>query len=122
MAQEVPCAVAYNNFLGLATKMEGARKLRRRKRNTTIELAAMSGDKTTRNNLGCMEGQTGNHRRTMTHLLISAKAATSIFGQCEDGSYKKKLYVIPKSYKQDEVKIDMRDKTRSVKDQSSDII
>ncbi|EJK45067.1 hypothetical protein THAOC_36342, partial [Thalassiosira oceanica] len=41
------------------------------------EKAAMQGHAKSRYNLGCYEGQTGNHDRALRHLLISAKMGDS---------------------------------------------
>ena len=38
------------------------------------EIAAMKGSVTARHNLGCVEGNTGNHQRAMKHFMLAAKA------------------------------------------------
>ena len=65
---ELGCAVAYNNFSGLAYENGRGVEIDQKNAKHYYELAAMSGDKTTRNNLGCTEGQASNHRRPMKHL------------------------------------------------------
>ena len=85
------------------------------------ELAAMNGSILARNNLGCMEGQTGNHQRAYKHALIAAKTGDKrSLDNLKDGymegyitkeHYANTLRAYQKS--QDEMKSDARDKAQA---------
>ena len=59
-------AVNYDNGMGVDINTKKAKHY--------YELAAMNGDVDARYNLGCLEGNAGNHHRAMKHLLITARA------------------------------------------------
>ena len=72
-AGELGCAGAYFN-LGIAYRFGNGVEVDKKKAKYFYELAAMKGDVQARNNLGCMEGQAGNHQRAMNHFKLAAKA------------------------------------------------
>ena len=80
-AGELGCAEAYFN-LGIAYSNGDGMEIDKKKAKHYNELAAMNGDVTARYNLGCSEGQDGNHHRAMKHLLISARVGhkLSLYG------------------------------------------
>ena len=113
-AGELGCATAYYNLgnayrLGRGVEVEAKH---------CYELAAMNGHVIARHNLGGLEGQTGNFKRAMKHLLISARAGCKksldlVMGGYKDGFVTKEEYAnalreCQKS--QDEMKSDARDK------------
>ena len=89
------------------------------------ELAAMNGDIQARNNLGCMEGQAGNHHRAFKHCLISARAGDKMSldavkkgymaGYVTKEEYANTLREYQKS--QDEMNSEARDKALSARNQ-----
>ena len=72
-AGELGCDEAYFNLGNAYDDGEGV-DIDEEKAKHYWELAAMMGNVLARNNLGCMEGQTGNPHRAMKHFLISARA------------------------------------------------
>ena len=72
-AGELGYSGGYYN-LGQAYRLGRGVEIDKKKATYYYELAAMSGDIKARNNLGCLEGQAGNHRRAFKHCLISARA------------------------------------------------
>jgi len=73
-AGELGCAYAYYN-LGQSYNNGTGVEVDNNKAIYYWELAAAKGgDIMGRNNLGCVEGNSGNHHRAMKHFIISAKA------------------------------------------------
>ena len=72
-AGELGCALAYYN-LGNSYHNGIGVEVDKKKAKHYYELAAMKGSILSRHNLGCMEGQAGNHQRAMKHFIISARA------------------------------------------------
>ena len=72
-AGELGCAEAYHNLGSSYYNGEGV-EVDKKKAKHYLELAAMNGDIFARYNLGCLEGQTGNHHRAMKHFLLAARA------------------------------------------------
>ena len=72
-AGELGCAEAYYN-LGNSYREGMGVDINTKKAKHYYELAAMNGDVDARYNLGCLEGNAGNHHRAMKHLLITARA------------------------------------------------
>lgn len=72
-AGELGCARGYFN-LGQVYDSGTGVEVDKKKAKYYFELAAMDGDITGRNNLGCMEYEAGNHYRAFKHLIIAAKA------------------------------------------------
>jgi TPR repeat protein len=106
------CAEAYHNLgnfyaqgMGVDTDEENAKHY--------YELAAIGGNVLARNNLGCMEGQTGNIHRAMKHFLISARLTLDTIksgfrsGIVTKDEYANALRSYQKS--QDEMKSEARD-------------
>ena len=85
------------------------------------ELAAMNGHIKARYNLGCLEGNSGNHRRAMKHFKMSAKAGDEmslstvkrrfIKGFVSKDEYADTLRAYQKQ--QNEMKSDERNKTEA---------
>ena len=82
------------------------------------ELAAMNGDVDARYNLGCVEGNAGNHTRSLKHFILAAKAGFKMsLDEVKEGFMKgfitKDEYANTlRAYQQrhDEMKSDDRDK------------
>ena len=72
-AGELGCVDAYYN-LGVVYRTGNGAEIDKKKAKHYYELAAMNGDVAARHNLGCLEGQAGNHQRAMKHFIISARA------------------------------------------------
>ena len=82
------------------------------------ELAAIKGNVYARHQLGCVEGQAGNHQRTMKHFILAAKAGEEgsldmikvgfRSGYVMKDEYENTLRAYQKS--QDEMKSEARDK------------
>ena len=108
--------VYYN--LGNSYRMGRGVEVDMKKAKHYYELAAMNGHVMARNNLGMMEGQTGNYKRAFKHLLISAKAGdddsldTVKKGYMQRHVTKEEYANTLREYQksQDEMKSDARDK------------
>ena len=72
-AGELGCALAYFNLGNNYDNGRGV-EINEKKAEHYYGLAAMNGSVKARNNLGCLEGQAGNHQRAMKHFIISARA------------------------------------------------
>jgi len=72
-AGELGCAEAYHN-LGNSYYHGRGVEIDKKKAVYYDKLAAMEGDVLARHNLGCVEGQAGNHQRAMKHMIIAARA------------------------------------------------
>jgi hypothetical protein len=123
-AGELGCAVAYYNLGNSYLEGKGV-DINTKKATHYYELAAMNGDVMARNNLGCLEGQAGNHQRAFKHYIISASAGDKMsldavkYGYTE-GLVKKKEYANTlREYQksQDEMKSDARDKALTARNQ-----
>ena len=116
-AGELGCATAHSN-LGIAYENGFGVEVDKKKAKHYYELAAMSGDIKARHNLGCSEGNAGNHRRAMKHLIIAARAGYKdsldmvrqgyMAGHVTKEQYANTLREYQKS--QDEMKSEARDK------------
>ena len=72
-AGELGCAEAYfrlgysfSNGMGVETDKKKAKHY--------YEIAAMKGNVKARHNLGCIEGNAGNHQRAFKHFILAARA------------------------------------------------
>ena len=72
-AGDLGCAGAYYN-LGFAYANGYGVEIDMKKAKHYYELAAMNGNVLARNNLGCIEGEAGNHLRAMKHFILAARA------------------------------------------------
>ena len=116
-AGELGCANAYYNLGIMYSNGRGA-AIDKKKARHYYELAAMNGDVEARHNLSCMEGQTGNYKRAMKHVIISASAGYKpsldllkqgyMSGYITKDQYANALREYQES--QDEMKSDARDK------------
>ena len=119
-AGELGCALAYFN-LGHSYYSGTGVEIDIKKAKHYYELAVMNGDIDARHNLGCLEGQAGNHQRAYKHCLIAARAghanalkivkAGYTEGHITKEEYAKTLREYQKS--QGEMKSDMRDKAHA---------
>ena len=120
-AGELGCAEAYCN-LGVSYDSGMGVEVDKKKAKHYYELAAMNGNVNARFNLGCMEGQAGNHHRAYAHFILSAKAGDNksldaVKKGFIDGVMTKDGYAnILRAHqqRQDEMKSDDRDKARSI--------
>ena len=71
-AGELGCVEAYFN-LGMSYDFGHGVEVDKKKAKHYYELAAIGGSPQARYNLGCDEGNTGNHERAMKHFIIAAK-------------------------------------------------
>ena len=116
-AGELGCANGYYN-LGQSYNEGTGVTIDKKKAKHFYELAAMNGDIMARYNLGCLEGQAGNHRRAMKHFLIAGRAgytdALSMIKQGFMNGYvaKEEYTTTLRAYqkRKDDMKSDMRDK------------
>jgi hypothetical protein len=118
-AGELGCADGYYN-LGISYHRGKGVEVDMGKAKYYYELAAMGGHATARNNLGCEEGEAGNHRRAMKHLILAAKAGDKTaldnvkmmftYGAFSKDEFANTLRAYQKI--QDEMKSDARDKAR----------
>jgi hypothetical protein len=123
-AGEFGYAAAYYS-LGLAYYRGRGVEIDMKKATQYYELAAMGGGVQARNNLGCLEGQAGNHQRAMKHFIISASAGYRksldgvkggyMAGHVTKDEYTNTLREYQKS--QDEMKSEARDKALAVRNQ-----
>ena len=105
--------IHYDNGEGVEIDMKKAKHF--------FELAAVNGHVKARHNLGCMEGQAGNHQRAMKHFAISAcvgckESLDSVKGGFMHGLVTKDEYANTlREYQksQDEMKSDARDKAQA---------
>ena len=72
-AGDLGCAEAYNS-LGISYREGRGVEADKKKAKHYYEQAAMNGNAEARHDIGCMEGQTGHHRRAMKHFMLAAKA------------------------------------------------
>lgn len=72
-AGELGCATAYYN-LGNSYYNGTGVEVDKRKAKHYFELAAMNGHNKARHNLGCLEGQAGNHDRATKLFVMAARA------------------------------------------------
>ena len=72
-AGELGCANAYYN-LGVHYDNGNGVEIDKKKADHFYELAAINGNVKARHQLGCVEGQAGNHQRSYKHFLLAAKA------------------------------------------------
>jgi hypothetical protein len=115
-AGQLGCAQAYHN-LGYTYENGIGVEVDKKKAKHYYELAAMKGSIPARHNLGCLEGQAGNHQRAMKHCLIAARAGcnkslNTVKGGFMDEDVTKAEYAnaLPEYQKsQDEMKSDARD-------------
>ena len=120
----VGCAEAYYN-LGNSYSVGNGVEIDRKKAKHFYELASMNGDARSRHNLGCIEGQTGNHQRATKHFIISASAGYKhsldlvkvgyMDGIVTKDEYANTLRAYQKS--QDEMKSKARDKALTVQNE-----
>ena len=85
----------------------------------------MNGDVTARYNLGCSEGNTGNHKRAFKHFMLAARAGDKLSldnvkhgfmnGHVTKEEYANTLREYQKS--QDETKSDARDTALTARNQ-----
>ena len=75
-AGQLGCADGYFN-LGIAYYNGKGVEIDKTKVKLYLELAAMMGDVSARNNLGVMEYNVGNHERAFKHNIIAARAGDS---------------------------------------------
>jgi TPR repeat protein len=123
-AGELGCAEAYYN-LGIAYDNGYGVEIDMKKAKHYWELAAMNGHVIARNNLGCIEGEAGNHLRAMKHFILAAKAgykqsleavkAGYTHGFVTKDEYANTLRAHQKS--QDEMKSEARDKVEAIRTQ-----
>ena len=71
-AGDLGCADAYFNLGNSYTNGMGA-EVDEKKAKHYYELAAMKGETSARHNLGCIEGQVGNHQRAFKHFILAAR-------------------------------------------------
>ena len=119
-AAELGCSMAYYN-LGQAYRLGRGVEMDMNKAKHYWEIAAMNGHIKARHNLGCTEGEAGNHRRAFRHYMISAKGGYDDsldavkqgfqFGFVLKDEYANTLRAYQKSNK--EMKSDERDKAAS---------
>ena len=72
-AGELGCVNAYYK-LGNSYYHGSGVEIDKKKAKYYLELAAIKGSVIARHNLGCVEGNAGNHRRAMKHFMLAAKA------------------------------------------------
>ena len=123
-AGELGYAGAYCN-LGCYYSVGNGVEIDKKKAKHYYELAAINGNVQARNNLGCIEGQAGNHQRAYKHLTIAAMAGDDSalenmkqgykHGHITKDQYANTLREYQKS--QDEMKSDARDKARVLRNQ-----
>ena len=116
-AGELGCAGAYYN-LGNAHDNGRGVEIDEEKANYYFELAARNGSAHARHNLGCSEGQAGNHLRATKHFILAARAGHDKalegvkigykFGHITKDEYANTLRAYQKSH--DETKSEARDK------------
>ena len=121
---ELGCADAYYNLGNQYFNGRGV-EVDKKKARHYYELAAMNGDVQARNNLGCMEGQAGNHQRAMNHFKLAARSGhTKSLDTVKDGymggyvtkdEYANTLREYQKS--QDEMKSKARDQAQAFRSQ-----
>ena len=76
-AGELGCADSYFN-LGTSYDNGAGVEMDKKKAKYFYELAAMNGDIHARHNLGCLEGNAGNHHRAKKHFILAAKAGCKL--------------------------------------------
>ena len=116
-AGQLGCAQAYHN-LGYTYEDGIGVEVDKKKAKHYYELAAMKGSIPARHNLGCLEGQAGNHQRAFKHNMLSARAGcnkslNTVKGGYMDGIVTKDEYANTlREYQksQDEMKSEARDK------------
>ena len=128
-AGELGCAMGYFN-LCLAYDNGSGVTIDKKKAKHYYELAAMNGDIDARHNLGCMEGQAGNHQREFKHFKLAAMAGHKLsLNSVKDGymnghvtkdQYADSLREYQKS--QDEMKSDARDKAHAYDLQEDELL
>ena len=116
-AGELGCAAACFN-LGHSYERGRGVEIDKKKAKHYYELAAMNGIVKARNNLGALEGETGNHQRAFKHFIIAASSGNKpsldnvkegyMHGLVTKEEYANTLREYQKS--QDEMKSDARDK------------
>lgn len=122
-AGELGCAEAYFN-LGNSYYHGRGVEIDKNKAIHNYELAAMNEDADSRNFLGCMEVQAGNHQRAMKHMIISARAGHKpslanvkkgfIAGIVTKDEYESTLRAYQKQL--DEMKSDTREEAAAISD------
>ena len=126
-AGELGCAVAYYN-LGIHYEIGDGVAIDKKKAMHYYELAAMGGSVMARCNLGCLEGNAGNHQRAYKHLLMSARAGDKLSldmvkqgymaGHITKEEYANTLRQYQMS--QDEMKSEARDKALAARNERMD--
>ena len=120
-AGELGCAVAYYNLADSYKNGNGV-EIDTKKAKHYWELAAINGSIEARHNLGCSEGNSGNHERAMKHCLIAARAGSKVsldsvkFGYMNGYVTKKEYANTLREYQKslDEMKSEARDKALAV--------
>ena len=123
MAQsgELGCADAYYNLGNSYDDGDGV-DVDKKKAKHFFELAAINGNVYARHNLGCMDGQAGNHHRAFKHYILAAKAGEkksleAVKAGFMGGIVTKDEYAnTMRAYQeiQDEMKSDARDKAEAL--------
>ena len=114
---EAYCTLGFNYINGRGVEMD------EKKAKHYWELAAMNGNVGARHNLGCMEGEAGNHDRAKKHFILAAKAGfkkslDNVKGGYIHGFVTRDEYANTlRAYQQrhDEMKSDNRDKARAAR-------
>ena len=121
-AGELMCAEAYHNLGNSYYSGERGVEVDEEKARHYWELAAMNGNVLARNNLGVIEGQSGNIHRATKHFILAARAGhEEALGAVKEGykhgfvtkdEYANTLRAHQKS--KDEMKSEARDKAEDV--------
>ena len=121
---ELGCAQAYFNLGNQYDNGRGV-EIDRKKAKHYYELAAMNGSVQARNNLGVIDGQTGNYQRAMKHYIIAARAGSKrsldavkkgyVHGYVTKEEYANTLRAYQKI--QDEMTCDARDNALTARNQ-----
>ena len=125
-AGELGCAEAYCNVGNAYDNGMGVDRDKKKAKHC-YEQAAMMGSVAARHNLGCMEGETGNHQRAFKHMIIAAKVGDTdslefvkkgfMGGVVTKEEYESTLRSYQKSV--DEMKSEARDKVADMIAQSA---
>ena len=125
-AGELGCAKAYCNVGNTYANGMGV-EADKKKAKHYYEQAAMKGSVAARHNLGCMEGETGNHQRAKKHFMLAAKVGDKdslefvkkwfMGGVVTKEEYESTLRSFQKSV--DEMKSEARDKSADMIAQSA---
>ena len=120
-AGELGCAEAYFNLSNSYYHNGRGVEVDKKKAKYFYELAAMNGNVQARHNLGCIEGNAGNHHRAYKHFILAARAGFKLsLDELKegfmDGHVTKEEYANTlRAYQQlhDEMKSDDRDKAQA---------